>query len=276
MNHIVCYSGGHTSAICAIEVVRRYGPESVTLLNHDIHFSVEHEDIKRFKREVAKYLGLPITYASHINPGWDQFDVCVDAGAFKVGSGSELCTSRLKTEPFVKWLKANAPVGTATCHYGFDPQETARIQRRSSVIASMGYRSDFPAALWTERTIHNTEEVNIARPSTYSVFKHGNCVGCLKAGWQHWYIVFCTRQDVWLKAIWAEEEIGYAIHHDESGPVYLLDMVERFTKMQAAGVPATETIKPQTFWAVARRVVKIREAALAAMPCDCHQEGPTP
>lgn len=272
MKHVVCYSGGHTSAICGIEVVRRFGVENTIFLNHDLHFTVEHADIKRFKREVADYLGIEVTQANYSDPNADQFDVCVKEKAFKVGNGSELCTSRLKTEPFQRWLKGAIQPGDATIYYGFDPVETDRIQRRSSIIASMGYRSDFPAALWTERTIHATEEIGIARPSTYSVFKHGNCVGCLKAGWQHWYIVYCTRPDIWMKAKWAEDEIGYAIHHDDSGPVYLEDMEERFAKMLAAGVPATENVQQQTWWASARKIVKIHESALASMPCDCHQE----
>ena len=64
MKYIVCFSGGHSSAIAAIETVRRYGKHDVVLLNHDISPHVEHEDIKRFKREVSEYLSLPITYAN--------------------------------------------------------------------------------------------------------------------------------------------------------------------------------------------------------------------
>ena len=52
---IVCFSGGHSSALAAIEAVRRYGKDKVILLNHDMSPKVEHEDIKRFKREVADY-----------------------------------------------------------------------------------------------------------------------------------------------------------------------------------------------------------------------------
>ena len=58
MKYVVCYSGGHSSALVAIETVRRYGKEDVILLNHNISPEVEHEDIKRFKEEVAKYLGI--------------------------------------------------------------------------------------------------------------------------------------------------------------------------------------------------------------------------
>ena len=271
-HHVCCYSGGETSARVAVEVVRKYGRENVTLVNHDINFTVEDADIKRFKREVADYLGLPITFANYKGQASvevDQFDVCVKAQAFKVGDGSELCTSRLKTEPFRAWLADNMPPGSCTVHYGFDPGETKRMQRRTGVMSSMGYRTDYPAALWTDRTISAIEEIGIARPSTYNVFKHGNCVGCLKAGWQHWYVVYCTREDIWLKAKWAEDQIGYAIHHDESGPVYLEDMEERFAKMKAAGVPWTERVPQQTWWAQARKIVKIHEAAAANLPCDC-------
>lgn len=112
MKYIVCYSGGHSSAIAAIEVARKFGKENVILLNHNLSAKQEDADIKRFKDEVAKYIGIPITYANM--PGWeekDQFDVCMERNAFKYGiQSSALCTQKLKTEPFQKWLSENYPV----------------------------------------------------------------------------------------------------------------------------------------------------------------------
>ncbi len=108
MKHIVCYSGGHSSALVAIEVVRKFCKEQTILLNHDIASSSEGSDIKRFKTEVANYLDIPITFCNA--PGWetkDQFDVVIEAGAFKVGNGTALCTNRMKTRPFEEWLKLN-------------------------------------------------------------------------------------------------------------------------------------------------------------------------
>lgn len=272
MKHIVCYSGGHSSAIVAIEVSRKFGAENVILLNHDMHFSVEHPDIKRFKQEVADYIGIPMTFASRRNATQDQFDVCVEAKAFKVSNGPILCTSRLKTEPFNEWLKENALYKIDVLYYGFDntPKEIARMQRRTGVMAAQGFSTDYPLALWKDRTIYASEEVGIPRPSTYSVFTHGNCVGCLKAGWQHWYIVYCTRPDIWSKAKWAEDEIGYSIHHDESGSVYLEDMETTFAAMKAAGVPATEHISHQMFWAQANKIADMRQMEIA-LPCDCNE-----
>lgn len=102
MKHIVCFSGGHSSAIAAVEVVRKFGAEDTILLNHDLCPRTEDADIKRFKKEVSDYLGVPITYANM--PGWDvkdQFDVCMEIKAFKAGAQSTaFCTNRLKTEPF--------------------------------------------------------------------------------------------------------------------------------------------------------------------------------
>lgn len=268
MKHVVLHSGGHSSGIVAIEVCRRFGAENVTLLNHDITALVEAADVKRFKREIAANVGLPITYASHRDPDANQFSVCIQSKAFKVDSGPELCTSRLKTEPFALWLEKNHPSRDCILYYGFDGDEMHRVQRRSGIMAALGYRTDYPVALWRERTIQQSIEVGITKPLGYSVFKHANCIGCLKAGWQHWYIVFCTRPDIWQMGKDAEEIIGYAIHHDETGPVYLEDMEVKFTAMRCAGIPATEHIAHQRFWAQAAKVINITVQP-SLLPCEC-------
>jgi hypothetical protein len=266
--HIVCFSGGHSSALVAVEVVRRYGRAGVVLLNHDINPRVEDADIKRFKREVADALGLPITYASHAQ--WEtvtQFDVCRKARAFKVKNGEELCTNRLKTKPFKAWLASNTSPVDAVIYYGFDADEQTRIQRRSTIMAEDGWRTDYPLALW-RRTIQSTREIGVEPPLTYAQWKHANCVGCLKAGWQHWYVVFCTRPDVWAMAVEAEEDIGYTIHRDMS----LAEREPEFVAMKAAGIVPSEHTPKGQFWAEARAAVR-NLSQLAdderAMPCAC-------
>ena len=266
MKRIVCYSGGHQSALVAIEVVRRYGPSDVVLVNHDIHVSVEDQDIKRFKKEVADYLALPVTFVNYKDATMDQFDVCVEARAFKVNDGPELCTNRLKTQPFMNYLESVHPEKDVLIYYGFELNEQKRITRRTGFLGAQGYKTAYPLAFWS-RTIFSTEEIGIAKPLTYGVMKHGNCIGCLKAGWQHWYIVFCTRPDIWAKAKWAEDEIGYAIHHDETGPVYLQDMEEKFERMRRMGIPATEHIPYQRWHAQASKIIRIEQESL--LPCEC-------
>ena len=271
MKHIVCYSGGHSSALVAIEVTRKFGKENVILLNHDINPNVESSDIKRFKKEVSDYLGIPVTYANIngiTNPEDipDQFDVTVKARGFKFFKGTEICTSRLKTEPFKKYLDKNFPDKECIIYYGFDLEEKARIQRRSSILAEMGFRSDYPLALWKDRTIFDTQEIGILRPNTYEMFKHGNCQGCLKAGRQHWYIVYCTRPDIWEKAKQAEDDIGYTIIKGTE----LQELEPLFEKMKSLGIEPTEHVKPATYWANVRKTIKLNfEVDSDNKPCEC-------
>jgi hypothetical protein len=272
MRRVVCYSGGHSSGISAIEVVRRYGVENVVLLNHDIIERSEDLDIKRFKVEVADYLGLPITYANM--PGWetkDQFDVVIEAGAFKVGNGTALCTNRMKTQPFERWLKENIPSEPlnrnppATIYYGFDSHEGNRINRRSTHLTFLGYRTDYPIG-WKNRTIQSTIEIGIRPPMSYDVFRHANCKGCLKAGRQHWYCVYCLRPDVWTKGKFAEDEIGYTIIKGVS----LEELEPLFERMKVVGIEPSERIPAATFWADVKRRLKVTvQNEFSGVPCEC-------
>lgn len=268
MKQVVCYSGGHSSALVAVEAVRKCGKENVILLNHDISPNVEAADIKRFKNEVADYLGIEITYANM--KGWKEKDplgVCMEIGAFKVGNGTALCTNRLKTEPFHKWLRENYPSSSVNPRkdinilYGFDENEDARIQRRIGIMGSMGYYTDYPLRFW-DRTLQNIEEIGIQRPDTYKIFRHANCMACLKSGKQQWYITYCMRPDLWEKAKIAEAKIGYSIIKD----TFLCELEPKFAAMRCRGIVPTEKIKFQTFWAMVRKEL---EDETDGMPCDC-------
>lgn len=265
MKYVICYSGGKSSSECALSVAARFGASNVVLLNHNITGHVEQACTKKLKQDVAGYLGLEITYANHKN--WETatpISVCVDAKAWKVGSGQILCTNRLKTDPFMKWMKENDPDCENFYIYGFDKSESTRINRRSQIMGQMGYKTMFPL-LWPESKIVRLEDIGIDSGSIYETFNHSNCIGCLKAGWQHWYIVYCTRKDVWNEAKTGEDEIGYAIHKDKDGPVYLEDKEELFEEMISAGVVPTEKIKPQTFWANARKLMRDHKKELSEL-----------
>lgn len=268
--YIVCYSGGHSSAIVAVEAVRRYGAENVILLNHDICERVEDPDIKRFKKEVAQFLGIEITYANM--PGWeemDQFDIALKDKYLGGGAGGgAICTSRLKTRPFQKWLAKNFPASRDTpCQdavilYGFDPKETNRMRRRAAIMRDQGYFVDFPL-LWEDRTIQNIEEIGLRRPSTYALYNHANCKGCLKAGVMHWYVIYCTEPEIFEKAKATERVLGHSIIKDK--PLAELE-AEKFSAMKCSGIIPAEHKTPQTFWAEVKKQLKNYDSA---MPCEC-------
>lgn len=267
MKYVVCFSGGHSSSLVAVESVRRYGRENVILLNHDISPVVEHEDIKRFKNEVANYLGIPITYANM--PDFElitPIDIALNEGCFQANVGQALCTNRLKTRPFHKWLSENFPVEKGKINddvvilYGFDMNEPKRIQRRSSIMANMGYKTDYPLAFW-DRTIENIEDIGIKRPVTYEIFKHANCIGCLKAGKQHWYVVYCLYPEIFKKAMYAENEIGYSIIKGS----FLDELLPKYKEMKCRGIVPSDKVNFATFWANVRKVLKENED----LPCEC-------
>ena len=266
MKHIICYSGGHSSAIVAIEVVRKYGKENVILCNHRL--ILEDKDVERFENEVANYLGVPITYIDF--DGWeikDQFDVVIGAGSFiNTTTRQALCTTIMKTEPFMKWLKTlNFDF---TVYYGFDEKEQHRITRRSSIMASNGYKTDYPLATWKDRTIYSTDEIGIEKPNLYSKFKHANCIGCLKGGKQHWYIVYCEYPEIFQKAIDTENEIGHSILKQG----FLEELVAEFKLMKNSGVVPTEHLSSSKFWSDAKKktngIIEIDFSTLDK-PCEC-------
>ena len=263
MKYIVCYSGGHSSALVAIETVRRYGKENVILLNHNISELVEHKDIKRFKQRVADYLGIEITYAN-----MDQYEkmtpleIAVKNKGFQFAPGRALCTYNLKTKPFYKYLEDNCQdKENYTIMYGFDAEEEDRIYRRRNILRAMGYKTEFPLAEW-DRTYRNVEEIGIPRPSTYRVFKHANCIGCLKAGKQHWYVVYCLRRDIFNQALEVEEQLGHSIIKG----IYLKELIPVYEDIIAKGICPNDKQNSAAFW---KRVNDTLPEQLGFMPCDC-------
>lgn len=270
MKYIVCFSKGHSSALATIETVRKYGKENVILLNHDISSEVEHEDIKRFGNAISEYVGIPITYAN-----MEDFEeltplrVCKKIGTFNGGrAGQTLCTYNLKTKPFYDWLDKNYPADMNNVRediricYGFDENEMHRVQRRVGVMATQGYRCEFPL-LWQDRTIQATEEIGIDRPSTYRIFHHANCIGCLKAGKQHWYVVYCLRRDIFDEAVRTEEELGLSVING----TFLADLIPIFEEMKTQkNICPNDKDNPASFWAKVNNTLPEQQSFL---PCDC-------
>lgn len=279
ITYVVLFSGGESSA-CVAYMAKKRADEfggKVILLNHNISPKVEHEDIKRFKEEVAAKLNLPITYANMDN--WENetpISICRKIGGFKFKNGQAMCTTKLKTEPFHRYLKENFPVSKEDIKkgklredvvflYGFDKDEKVRIQRRIGVMANMGYKCDFPLAYWDD-PIKSSETFGVKRPITYEIYKHANCSkGCLKAGKQSWYVVYCLYPEAWNEAKVAEKEIGYSILKD----CYLEELEPTFKKMKCSGIDASEINKnPQKFWHDVKKTLPA-DGQLSFLPCEC-------
>lgn len=236
------------------------------------------------QKEIADYLGIAITYANIDgieNPEDlpDQFDVCEKAGAMTDSAGHALCTAKLKTEPFFDYLTANhlqvntlfGNEASPIIYYGFDMSESVRINRRYAVLGSMGYRTDFPLARWTDRTIYSTKEIGIEPPNTYTVWKHANCKGCLKASLLHWYVTYVHARPQYDKGELLEEKINFTIHtvirNKIKMSVSLKELRPIFEQLHCEKFPATEHQSEIKF------ANKLRKYGLREdkndKPCEC-------
>lgn len=284
LHHICLLSGGHSSAKVAIYVVQKYGKDNVTLLNHNINPKYESADIKRYKQEIADYLELPITYANidGISKPEDipsQFEVCIKAKAITdYRTGQPLCTNRIKTGPFIDFLDFNFPLYSTLfeekkdviIYYGFDENEQSRITRRSSIMGALGYKTDYPISK-RELLITDTNQIGIKPPSTYSIWIHANCIGCLKAGLLHWYCVYCLHPDIYAEGIHMEEEVDFFIHrvtrNGELIPMPLSVLAPIFEAMKKDGYEPSEHLSSRKF-ANQLRKYEIEQCNINK-PCEC-------
>lgn len=152
--------------------------------------------------------------------------------------------------------------------YGFDLKEQSRISRRSALMGKAGYQTDYPM-IWQGDFIDEIESAGIRRPNAYEMFEHANCVGCLKAGWQHWYIVYIFRRDIYDEVADFEEEVNHALHKNWKGePVFLNDRREFFDDMIICGIKGTEHLPPEKFWIDAKKMVIAKKANIPLEQMD--------
>jgi hypothetical protein len=265
---IVTFSGGVQSAKCAIEATRmygkKYGKENIILLNHNLSSKIEHESIKRFKLEVSNYLGIPITYANLDNyEEMTPLKIVSSLGFIQNSPGRAICSYYLKTGPFYKYLKDNCQdKENYKILYGFTDDEEDRIYRRRMYLRAMGYETEFPLAEG-KCSIQDIEEVGIKRPSVYRIFRHANCIGCLKASSRsHWYCVYCLRQDIFTEALQTEEKLGYSIIKG----IFLKELVPIYERMKDSGICPSDKGNNATFWAAVKNQFSEQPSLL---PCEC-------
>ena len=77
--------------------------------------------------------------------------------------------------------------------------------------------------------------------------------------------MYCTRPDIWEKAKWAEEEIGYTIIKGNS----LLELEPIFEEMRKKGISTTEHTKGVTFWASVKKSGINTKPDTINKPCEC-------
>lgn len=277
--HVVKYSGGVSSALVAAMVLKKYGKENTVWVNSVVN--AEPEDVSRFEEEFAKYHDMEITYLKADEekyPGLTPYSVAKKEKAFAIRGGfgaNILCTSRLKIDPFMEWLKSVDR--EVRIYYGFDKGEEHRLQRVSTESAVRGIRGDAPLITWDNPlTPRYLDEIGVKPPMQYQTFKHANCIGCLKAhSKRHWLCVYVHHRAIFDQFKELENELGYSIIRNH----FLEELEPYFEEIQKLGLEINEHGSNQKFWAEIKRALRSKNSLDFAseaekeveptLPCGC-------
>lgn len=223
VKHVVQFSGGAGSAVAAKLVIDEFGPEDVVLLFHDT--KAEHPDAKRFREEVAAFLGVPITERSDGRSLWQV----IEAHNSLPSSFMGFCTDELKARQGETYLRDLEMAGQAYVVYnGMGADEEHRIARIRRKYREQGRALRSPL---DERGITDPKSIvaswGIALPECYRYFKHNNCIPCFKAtGLEYWYNVWLHHRAEYERAAELEERFGYTVRRGES----LRELTARFAQ----------------------------------------------
>lgn len=209
MKHIVMFSGGAASSGVA-KMVADDHPNDTILLHTPT--GAEHPDADRFRAQIARYIGLPITVEAANKTLWEM----VEGYKHIPNDGLPYCTRDLKIKPQDRFLKRLEKAGedfTVYVGYGFD--EWKRIQNYMIKTEALGRKAKFPlfkarmTGVDCKRIVR--DEWKICLPEPYQYLSHNNCIPCYKAGQGNWYKVWKHYPERFYRAADAERRAANTV-----------------------------------------------------------------
>lgn len=209
MNYIVAFSGGLASAVMAkivADCVKGKTSHKIILLYHDT--KTEPPDNDRFRSEVAKYIGCPITEDSDGRDIWQVFE---DEGFLGNGRNTP-CSRILKQERSLNFVRK---YHHAVLCLGFTVEEWRRAQRSKARYAKKRIDVAFPLlehGISKEECEHRVVNCwGIKKPKMYDWADHANCIPCVKGGKAYWGLIYMFEREAWERANKAERNFEHTI-----------------------------------------------------------------
>ncbi len=207
--HIVMFSGGAASSVVAKMVADKYPNDTILLHTPS---GAEHPDADRFREQVAKFIGLPITVESAKKTLWEL----VETRKYIPNNNLPFCTTELKLIPKDRFLKRLEKQGIDFIQYlGLGVDEWRRIQKVWARNQLDGRKVEFPlmdhklTGADCQKIIR--EEWKICLPQPYMYLSHNNCIPCYKGGQAHWYKVWKYYPDQFIRASTAERRCSNTV-----------------------------------------------------------------
>ncbi len=214
IKHLVFFSGGACSYICAKRVIERHGREGVVLLFADT--LIEDPTLYEFLDAAQEKLGIEVT---KIADGRTPFEVFSDV-RFLGNSRVDPCSRVLKRDLLNKWRKDNCDPEVTISHFGLDYNEPHRLKRVRELHAPWKVE-----AYLTERPVVTKEEMldeiksdGLTACDLYRHgFSHANCGGgCIKSGIAQFTLLLRAHPDRFAVWVEAEEKMRETLGKDVS------------------------------------------------------------
>lgn len=183
---VVWFSCGAASAVAAMKTISTYGNMcNVRVVNN--YVKQEHEDNRRFLRDIESLLGIEIEIAvSSMYPAGDCVEVWEDR-KYMGGVKGAPCTTFLKKKARQEWESVNHHDWLVL---GFTSEEVGRHKRfvlteRDNVLPIL-----IDEGISKQQCIDIIMGAGVAIPEMYNLgYPNANCIGCVKATsptyWSH-------------------------------------------------------------------------------------------
>lgn len=206
---VAWFSAGATSAVAAMEAVKRYGRENLVVAYCDT--GSEHPSNMDFLRAVERWIDHPITIlkSEKYLDIWEVFE----STRWLVGPAGARCTLELK-----KAVRQRFEDFDDIQVFGYDPGEVGRVDK------FMGNNPEvkiwcplIERGLTKAHCLRILENAGIELPAMYRAQKsggpydHNNCIGCVKGQAGYWNKIRIDFPDVFERMAQVERKIGAAI-----------------------------------------------------------------
>lgn len=224
MDIVVWFSSGAASAVAAKKTIEIYGDQhNIRIVNNPV--KEEHEDNKRFLKDVENWIGKEIEFATNTKyPSCSCVDVWEDRNFMSSPQGAP-CTSELKMMARKKFEKRN----NVDAHVlGFTFEEKDRhdnfVNRQKRIVLPVLIDSH----ITKPECFVILANAGIELPEIYKKgFPNANCIGCVKAtSPTYWNLVRKEFPEVFEDRAEQSREIGAKLCKYKGSRIYLDELPE--------------------------------------------------
>lgn len=218
----VWYSNGAASAVAAKLTLERYAEShDVRILNSPI--DEEDTDNNRFRRDVERWLGVPVESVVNTKLGHTSANDVWAARRFMSGPEGAPCTLALKKQARYQWEREFTPAWHVL---GFTADEEKRHKRfvlteRENVLPVL-----IDEGITKADCLARLRAAGIKPPRVYGMgYPNANCIGCVKAtSPTYWNLVRRTHPDVFAARAALSAELGTRLVRVKGQRVFLRDL----------------------------------------------------